>query len=259
MGRLSWSSKGAWRGGALGLGGFLLLIIQPAVADERRSTMEFWGGAEVNANSWSTYSGATIALSGFLETDGWRLRIGDGYGTYSYESDGSTIRGHVGFGELLLGYQHQLGSLTLKGFVGAAAEAHTLSPFDTETTVVGTDYGVKTALESWWEITPEVWTSLDLSWSSVHGGTYAAHARAGYRIKPELSLDGGHRKGNAEYDGGRLRRSFASLVGGEIAQVQDSIDRSGETGYGALCATAISIEQIGTAPGKNVVYVICGR
>jgi len=241
VGRLSWSSKGAWRGGALGLGGFLLLIIQPAVADERRSTMEFWGGAEVNANSWSTYSGATIALSGFLETDGWRLRIGDGYGTYSYESDGgSTIRGHVGFGELLLGYQYQLGSLTLKGFVGAAAEAHTLSPFDTETTVVGTDYGVKTALESWWEITPEVWTSLDLSWSSVHGGTYAAHARAGYRIKPELSLGvEATAKGNAEYDGGRLGALVRfSWSGGEIAaSTGASIDRSGETGgYGALHA-----------------------
>ena len=240
MGRLSWSSKGAWRGGALGLGGILLLMTQPAAADERRSTWEIWGGADVNANSWSAYSGTTTALSGFLETDGWRLRIGDGYGTYSYESDGSTIRGHVGFGELLLGYQHQLGSLTLKGFVGAAAEAHTLSPFDTETTVVGTDYGVKTALESWWEITPEVWTSLDLSWSSVHGGTYAAHARAGYRIEPELSLGmEASANGNSEYDGGRVGAlvRFAWPGGETSASAGASIDRSGELGgYGALSA-----------------------
>ena len=238
--RLTWSSKYARRGSAIGLGVLLLVDATHAAAEEPGATQEVWAGAEVTANSWSAYSGITAALFGPIDADGWRVRAVGGYGTYSYERYDAPIRGTIGFGDLLIGYQHQLGSLTLKGFVGASAESHDLAPLDPDNSITGADYGAKVALESWWEMTPQAWTSLDLSWSTVHGGAYAARTRTGYRLRPELSLGlEAAGNGNAEYDGGRggvfLRYTWAA---GEIsASAGASVDRSGESGgYGTLNA-----------------------
>lgn len=238
--RLRWSSKYARRGGAIGLGVLLLVTAYPAAAEDRQPTQEVWAGAEVTASNWSAYSGITAALSGPIDADGWRIRAVGGYGAYSYDRYDATIRGTIGFGDLLIGYQHQLGSLTLKGFIGASSESHNLMPLDPDNSIIGASYGAKAALETWWEMTPQAWSSLDLSWSTVHGGAYAARARTGYRIRPELSLGlEAAGSGNAEYDGGRggvfLRYTWSA---GEIsASAGASVDRSGESGgYGTLNA-----------------------
>lgn len=240
MGRLSWSSKCARRGGALSLGVLLQISAHAVLAEEARPTKEIWAGAEITANSWAAYSGTTAALFGPIDADGWRVRAVGGYGAYSYARYDVTIRGHVGFGDVLVGYQHQTGPLTLKGFAGVSAASHNLMPFDPDNAVVGADYGVKAALETWWEMSPLAWSSLDLSWSSIHGGAYAARARTAYRIRPELSLGlEAAASGNTEYDGGRggafLRFTWSN---GEFsASAGASVDRSGESGgYGTLTA-----------------------
>ena len=56
-------------------------------AENQRAAMlwrETWGGGEVLANSWSLYTGATVALTGEITSTGWRLRTNGGYGQYSY-------------------------------------------------------------------------------------------------------------------------------------------------------------------------------
>lgn len=240
MGRLSWSSKCARRGGALGLGAILLLSTQPSAAEDAPPSKEIWAGAEVTVNTWTVYSGITAALYGPLHIDGWRIRAVGGYGTYSYPRYDVTVRGHVGFGDLLVGYHHQLGAVTLKGFAGVTAENHTLLPFDPESSVVGSEVGAKAALETWWNLTPEAWTSLDLSWSSLYGGTYSARARAGFQINDGLSAGlEAAANGNSEYDGGRGGAFFRfAWSGGEIsASIGAAVDRSGELGgYGTLNA-----------------------
>ena len=240
MGHLSGSSKIAWQGGAIGLGVAFVFLASPAAAEEPGPPQEIWGGADVTANSWSVHSGLTIALFSSLYDNGFRLRAVGGYGFYAYPKHDVTIRGYVGFGDVLLGYQHQFGSLTLKGFMGVSTESHTLAPLDPDSSVVGADLGAKAALEAWWEIGPRTWTSFDVTWSTVHGGTYAARARVGYRLKPQLSSGVEvAADGDAEYDGGRggafLRYTWAA---GEIsASMGASADRSGETGgYGAMNA-----------------------
>lgn len=240
VGRLIGSSKVAWRGGTIGLGAAFVLLASPVAAQQAKPTQEVWGGADVTTNSWSVYSGLTVALFSSLYDNGLRLRAVGGYGFYSYPKYDVTIRGYVGFGDLLLGYQHQFGPLTLKAFMGLSTESHNLAPPDPDSSVVGADLGAKVALESWWEIGPKTWSSLDISWSTVHGGTYAARARAGYRLRPQLSVGiEAAADGDAEYDGGRgggfLRYTWAA---GEIsASAGASIDRSGESGgYGAMNA-----------------------
>jgi len=213
----------------------------PAGAPQDLSpTQEVWAGTDVTANSWSAYSGITAALLGPLDANGWRVRAVGGYGVYAYEKYKATIRGTVSFGDALVGYHHQFGSLTLKAFGGITAENHVLAPFDPDNSVFGADLGAKAALETWLEIDSQNWISLDISASTVHGGAYAAHTRAGHRIRPELSIGlEGAASGNAEYNGGRvgtfLRYTWSS---GEFsASVGASVDRSGESGgYGTLNA-----------------------
>lgn len=231
-------AKCVWLGGALALA--LSVLPSPVMGEEAGPSKEVWAGAEVTARSWTIYSGITAALWGPIDQNGWRVRAISGYGAYSYDSFSGVIHGDIAFADLLAGYQHQFGPLTIKGFVGVAAESHNLTPFDFENEVVGPELGFKAALETWWEIGPKIWSSLDLSGSSLYGGTYSARARAGYRLRPQLSVGlETAASGNAEYNGSRggafVRYTWSS---GEVsASAGASIDRSGESsGYGSINA-----------------------
>ena len=79
----------------------LLLAANPASADELwrpivnpsvdRMQPEYgWrevsGGVDAAGNQWLAYSGMTLApWSPDIYSDGWRLRVGGGYGQYSYD------------------------------------------------------------------------------------------------------------------------------------------------------------------------------
>jgi hypothetical protein len=208
---------------------------------------EMWGGADVTPHSWSVYSGMTLSPFGAIDANGWRVRVVAGYGAYGYdgsrqiagELERQAFRGTVSFADLLLGYQKRYGSLTLKAFAGGAAENHQVTPFDAENGAGNLDLGFKGMVEAWLNMTERSWTSLDLSWSSVHDA-YSSHLRLGYAIWPNLSLglEGGA-VGNAEYGGGRggafARYTWSS---GEISvSAGPSLDRSMTTGvYGTLNA-----------------------
>jgi hypothetical protein len=187
---------------------------------------EMWAGADVTSQSWSAYSGVTLAPFGPIDSDGWRLRTVAGYGAYRYDGTrpisgqirAESFRGTVSFADVLLGYQKQYHSLTLKLFAGISAANHQLTPFDAENAVSGLDHGFKGMLEAWLDMTEWNWASLNLAWSSAHDA-YAGRLRLGFTIWPELSLGlEGAADGNADYDGGRggafVRYTWGS---GEIA------------------------------------------
>ena len=211
-------------------------------ADERSDTEGEWGhtetvaapgparfelsaGAQAFSHAWSLYSGVTAAPSG-LGADGLRVRASAGYGAYSYSGrrpvgvgpETVTFHGVTTFGELLIGYQKQLGPVIVKGFAGLAAADHVLSPDDPETTIRGRSLGGKAALETWWTISDRTWSSFDVSWASVHD-SYAARARLGWRLLPELSAGleagaAGNLEGDAARLGGFLRYEWP---GGELS------------------------------------------
>jgi hypothetical protein len=183
-------------------------------------------GAQAFRHAWSLYSGVTAAPMGGLGEDGLRVRAVGGYGAYSYGGRRATgagsrfaeFDGETAFAELLVGYQKQIGSLTLKGFAGPMAAGHRISPDDPETTVRGNGAGAKLAAETWWTISEKAWASVDLSWGTLHG-TYAGRTRLGWRLVPVLSvgIEAGA-AGNIECDiarvGGFLRYEWAA---GEIS------------------------------------------
>lgn len=168
---------------------FVLCLPVPGLAQEKyEPTQEIWAGADVTSSSWAAYSGLTAALLGPLSADGWRVRAVGGYGGYSYDGPFGKVDGTFAFYDVLVGYHVQWGALTVKAFAGVASEDHTLLDFDPENTVVGSDLGGKALVETWWEIDAARWASLDLSYSTVHGGRYAARGRFGYRVMENLSL-----------------------------------------------------------------------
>jgi len=186
--------------------------------------MEIWTGAEAYRHAWSVYGGATLALFGSIQEDGWRLRVLGGQGAYRYQSQrwtgtGTvpvTLQGTVTFADLLVGYHRQLGPLTLKVFAGVSTSDHDLA--DPEARVRGRAWGGKGVLEAWWNITELAWLSADLSLASMHHD-YASRLRLGWRLLPELSvgLEAGA-VGNVDCDigraGGFLRYEWD---GGEVS------------------------------------------
>ena len=117
-----------------------------------------------------------------------------------------------------IGYQKELGPLTLKGFAGLSAANYEMTPDDPETAIRGRGLGGKVVLEGWWTMSDQAWSSVDLAWGSLHD-SYTARGRLGWRIMPALSvgLETGA-AGNVECDivrvGGFLRYEW---TGGEIS------------------------------------------
>lgn len=186
---------------------------QPGTAQEAaRENTEISAGAGVSRQSWSVYSGTTFAPFGALTEDGLRLRATGGYGAFHYSAarpsggGGQLVKfnGNVSFGDLLVGYHQQLGTLTLKLYAGAMATRHVIDPFDPEASVQGSGIGGKTVLETWWTLGEHAWASLDVSYGTLHD-TYGGRLRLGWRLVPllstgiEVAADG-----NTDGDAGRV-------------------------------------------------------
>ena len=186
-----------------------------------------WTGAEVLANSWSVYSGATMSIfgdiakpvedelgrEGTIRTEtGWRVRVTGGYGQYSYRrwingAAGRAYRkftGHKTFSDVLFGYEAQWNRLTLKAFGGVTAEKHIVDPRDPDNPVTGFSYGGKAALEAWLAISERHWLAADLAWDSAFE-TVRLGARTGYRVLDNVDVGIEARfEGNQAFEAGRL-------------------------------------------------------
>jgi hypothetical protein len=218
--------------------------------------VEFHSGAEAFRHAWSLYSGATLAPLGSLQENGLRLRVTGGYGAYSYSGARAfgpsshivEFDGKAGFAEALIGYQAQWASLTIKIFGGITATQHEISPHDPETVIQGQNWGGKAVLETWWDMSDRVWTSLDLAWASLYD-SYSARARLGWRLTPALSagLEAGavgHVEGDMARLGGFVRYEWGS----------------GELSISGGVANDAVIEDLGNpkAMGANVPYATVG-
>lgn len=165
---------------------------------------ELWIGAQAYQDVWSLYSGVTAAPFGSVREDGLRLRAAGGTGGYTYERAGVGYRGTVSFADILLGYHAQLGPVTVKVYAGATGEDRRIAPFDPDVQDVGTAFGAKVVLESWWTVSDKAWASLDLNAATLRDA-YAARLRLGWRILSALSvgLEAGA-FGSADCDVGRI-------------------------------------------------------
>jgi hypothetical protein len=202
--------------------GAVQLVAEVAAESPERPTsqsFEVWTGAEVFHEVWSLYAGATYAPFGSVRTDGFRVRAVAGYGASTYTSPrwtGATTQalefhGSTSFADLLAGYHKQLGPLTIKFLAGLTVADQNVNDPEAD---AGTHIGAKAVLETWWNITGRAWTSVDLSWTTLHD-IYGARARVGWRLWPAFSVgvEGGA-TGNWDYEttrvGGFVRYEWAS-------------------------------------------------
>jgi hypothetical protein len=211
-----------------------------ATATSDAPTLEASAGANVTAHSWSIYSGLTSTIGGNLGENGWRIRVGGGYGQYSYSSTRWTGRavivvpfdGTVTFADALIGYQQQWDALTLKVFAGAAAQHNSVTPVDIESSVRGSRVGAKGAIEAWLNVGTSAFAQLDVNYTTLYD-TYASRLRFGYKITPQLSVgpEAGL-NGNIDYDsshvGGFVR--YEGALGEISVSAGGAGDRSEVTG-----------------------------
>jgi hypothetical protein len=220
-------------------------ISQPGVESQPNfGWREVWTGVDAAHDQWLFYSGMTVApVSRDIYSDGWRVRVGGGYGQYSYdgfaprpacgdatkndactEDDRKAQRYKVNrtYAEVLVGYYLRLGALTAKAFAGASMsnERHMVSdPGDHDD---GTDYGVKGALEFWLNLSDDTWTSLDLSYATARNES-SSRWRAGWRIKPQISIgpelryDKNVETGEGEWNGRAGAFVRYEWTGGEVS------------------------------------------
>ncbi len=222
------------------------------LAQSKYGWHEVWGGADAARDQWLVYSGMTVApWSSDIYSDGWRLRVGGGYGRYGYDRDvvndpvcgtpltvacsydSKHFQVEHSYAEALIGYHLRLGALTAKAFAGASmsSERH-LNP-DPNSSSDGTEYGAKGALELWLNTGEAAWTSLDGSYATTRNES-SARWRAGWRVEPrfsvgpELRYDKNIESGEGEWNGraGLFARYVwtggeVSLAGGGVAQVNE--------------------------------------
>jgi hypothetical protein len=79
----------------------ITVVVEPRPAPWR----EVWAGSDITLNSWSLYTGTTLAPFAHLDADGWRLRMVAGYGEYRFAAQPSRASGSLAFSDLLIGYQ----------------------------------------------------------------------------------------------------------------------------------------------------------
>jgi hypothetical protein len=88
-------------------------------------------------------------------------------------------------------------------FAGVEAEDQRITPHDPDNSVQGSAVGLKLLAESWLDVSPKTFLSLDASYGTAFQ-EYWSLARIGRRLGPKLSLglEGGA-QGNEEYEAGR--------------------------------------------------------
>ena len=172
---------------------------------------EIFTGLEASNNAISGYLGGGYAFGKGLYEPGWRLRAVGSIGRYDYQGTlfgsgadlATTFDGEGSYGAALIGYQFRSHALFVKMFAGIEAEDQQITPHDPDNSVQGSAVGLKLQAESWLDVSPTTFLSLDASYGTAFQ-EYWSLARIGYRVGPRLSLglEGGA-LGNEEYDAGR--------------------------------------------------------
>ena len=147
--------------------GLLLASLVSAAAQDPHS--EIFTGLEASNNAISGYLGAGYAFGKGLYEPGWRVRAVGALGRYDYRGTlfgagadlGTTFDGEASYGAALIGYQFRTQALFLKLFAGVEAEDQSITPRDPENSVQGSAVGLKLAAESWLDLSPLWFLSVD--------------------------------------------------------------------------------------------------
>lgn len=190
-------------------------------------------------NSVFVNAGGTAAINGGLKESGVRVKVEALAGTYEYRADnGAKVRGEQVEGAALIGHEWVWREAKLAGYVGLSVRNTSLSIVDPANPVVGSSYGLKTAVDFYARPTEKTMVSAYGSYTT-NDNAYFTRLKAGYRIGdglyvgPEASF-----LGNDFYNQWRVG---AHLSGLQLGPMQVSVsagyqyDREQKAGaYGAV-------------------------
>ena len=149
-------------------------------------TIMAFGGLTSTPTSFFTYAGGVTGFGSDLWSDGYRVRVQAGAGTYEHEITGAKNK-DIGFAsaELMAGYSRGFGEARLTGFVGVHVESHNNKNPGAD--IDGADVGIKGQAELWLPLSDKTHIVASGSLSSVHTSYYAT-ARAMRRINKRFAI-----------------------------------------------------------------------
>ncbi len=175
------------------------------------TTMVF-GGLTATPTSAFSYIGGVYGVKSDLWSDGWRLRVLAGAGTYEHEIVGAKNK-DIPFisAEAMAGYSRGFGEARLTGYVGVHVESHNNKNPGAD--IDGTNIGIKAQAELWLPLSDKAHVVASASLSSVHSGYYVtmrAMRRLGERfaVGPEAVA-----MGSRYYDQMRLGLAGEAWLG----------------------------------------------
>ena len=148
----------------------------------------------------------------------------------------------------MVGYHLSWGAATIKAFIGGSLNGRAIAQYTTGVEDLGGEAGAIGALETWLNISPYVFLSLDASYSDLNA-SYSFASRLGYRwspivsIGPEVAVYGsGDGRGGRLGLFARLEWDFGeiSVAGGVLdkqlgySRARGSSKSASKTAYGSL-------------------------
>jgi len=129
-----------------------------------------------------------VFAPGGLEQDGLFLKVLLSGGRYDYRAEnlgGERVIGFESLADVLPGWRIKRGNAEFKLFMGPEFQKHLLSPDDVANRLRGNSFGLRVAIELWYEPTPETMLAADVSLSSI-ATSNSARVGYGWRMFEEM-------------------------------------------------------------------------
>lgn len=162
------------------------VIAGPARADDDDDAhFILFSGRDIWRNGVFMHGGVLYAPAGF-EQDGLLLKVMSSGGVYRYFSGatGERIYGVENTVQVLPGWRVKRGDLEAKVFMGIDIQHHRLWPNDPSNTLQGRGWGLRIAVDLWYEPTLRTMAAMDFTMSTVSTSPYV-RAAAGLRVLDE--------------------------------------------------------------------------
>ena len=154
--------------------------------DDADSRVMLFSGRDIWRNGAFAHGGFMFAPGGF-DRDGLLLKILLSSGLYRYDSENLSERvvGAEGLAQVLPGWRVKHGDAEFKFFMGPEIQKHRLWPDDSANRLRGTSFGLRTAIDVWYEPTADTMVAADVSLSSI-ATSNSARAAYGWRVFEEM-------------------------------------------------------------------------
>ncbi len=205
----------------------------PNNSDSGSNVLGSWG-ADVSKLGVSGWVGTLIGPSGDLEKSGPRVWLYGEAGEYKFLDSGTAFSGVFQSGDVLVGYGFESENYSINLLAGVNAINHTVTPFDAENPVQGTEVGFKVRGDAYWTPTAQTMTSGEYEYSTAFR-TYWVLQKIGLDVTDGKEIYVGPQVtflGDQEHNEWRVGAHVSNLKFGRV-QVDVSAGYANDSSVGA--------------------------